>query len=207
LEKCSVCGQQYGVTHSCSGPPTAQPVATWTTPIGFAPIKYLSQALAISRFDDRAIVAASLDSKSLPYGIAIWLVGQLLVYGRAIWIVANSRRAIFWPRAVSGCCTLLLVDAVWLLAQYGICHILACWLFRAHGRYVALLRPLLLGSVVSWVLIVPYVGMILSGFWSIAVMMLVFENVDGIDRLKAFGLSFVVGLVFLGVGHSLLNLP
>jgi hypothetical protein len=32
--------------------------------------------------------------------------------------------------------------------------------------------------------------------WSIAVLMCVFEEVDGIRRMQAFGLAFGVGLVF-----------
>jgi hypothetical protein len=40
--------------------------------------------------------------------------------------------------------------------------------------------------------------------WSIAVMMIVFEDVDGISRLKAFGLSAVIGLFFTVLTRALL---
>jgi hypothetical protein len=45
---------------------------------------------------------------------------------------------------------------------------------------------------------------IIAGLWSIAVMMIVFEDVDGISRLKAFGLSAVVGLFFAALTRALL---
>jgi len=84
-----------------------------------------------------------------------------------------------------------------MFAQFGIAHLLArCW-FSAAGTYVRILRPLLLGSVVRWLTIIPHVGAILAGLWGIAVLMIVFEEVDGIGRMQAFFLSLGVGLVFL----------
>lgn len=111
--------------------------------------------------------------------------------------MSHSQRAVSMPALAVGCCVAILLDALIMLVLYGLCHILARWLFGAHGTYVRLLRPLLLGSIVTWLLFVPYVGVIVADFWSIAIMMLVFENVDGISRLKAFGLAFSVGLLFL----------
>ncbi len=207
METCSVCGRPYGVTHSCPGPPSRVSASTWPVPTTFAPVHYFRQAIAIARFDDGAIISASLDRRSILYGAAIWLLGQFLVFGHVLWALAHSQRATRWPAVAAGCCLLVVVDAAWLLAQYGLCHILARWLFGARGTYMRLLRPLLLGSIVTWLLIVPYVGTLAGGFWSIAIMMLVFENVDGIERLKAFGLSFAVGLLFLGLAHSLIHFP
>lgn len=206
---CSVCGQSYGVAHSCPGPPAAAAaVATaWAAPTGFVPLHYFRQAVAIARFEDGAITSASLDRRSIPYGAAMWLLGQFLAFGHVLWAVAHSQRAIRWPAVAAGCFALIVIDAIWLLAQYGLCHVLARWLFGANGTYVRLLRPLLLGSIVTWLLIIPYVGMLAGELWSIAIMMLVFENVDGIGRLKAFALSFIVGILFLGLAHSLLHLP
>jgi hypothetical protein len=207
METCSVCGRPYGVTHSCPGPPSRVPNSTWPIPTTFAPVQYFRQAIAIARFDEAAIISASFDRRSILYGAAIWLLGQFLIFGHVLWAAAHSQRAIRLPAVAVGSCVLIMADAVWLLAQYGFCHILARWLFGAHGTYVRLLRPLLLGSIVTWLLIVPYVGTLVAGFWSIAIMMLVFENVDGIERLKAFGLSSVVGILFLGLAHSLLHFP
>jgi len=98
---------------------------------------------------------------------------------------------------------LIVLGALLLLAQYGICHLLARWWFGARGTYVGVLRPLLLGSVVMWLAVIPYIGLIIAALWSIAVMMIVFENVDGIGRLKAFGLSAVIGLFFQALMRGL----
>jgi len=55
----------------------------------------------------------------------------------------------------------------------------------------------LIGSIVLWLIPIPYIGMIVAGLWSLAVRMVVFEKVDGIERLQAFALSFGVGFIFM----------
>jgi hypothetical protein len=40
------------------------------------------------------------------------------------------------------------------------------------------------------------VGGMLAGLGGIAVLMLVFEEVDGIERMKAFGLAASIGAIF-----------
>jgi hypothetical protein len=91
-----------------------------------------------------------------------------------------------------------------MLGQYGLCHLLARSWFGARGTYKGVLRPLLLGSVVTWLGVIPFVGVLVAGLWSIAVMMIVFENVEGISRLKAFGLSAVIGFFFAAMTRALL---
>ena len=198
MEQCPVCGRTYGVTHSCSGPASAQTaLATkWPVPIGFAPVQYFRQALAIAQLDDGAILAASLDKNAMFYGVAIWLAGQFLVSTLALRGIATPPGA---PRglviAVSAV-FLILVNALSVLLQLGLCHLLARVFFGARGTFLGVFRPLLLGSLVIWLIVVPYIGTLAAGLWSIAVMMVVFEDVDGIERLQAFGLSAVIGGAF-----------
>lgn len=208
MVKCPVCGQTYGVTHSCPGPraPSSALAAAWPVPAGFAPVRYFRQALAIARLDDDAIVAASLDPWSLAYGTAIWLIAQLLVFGEALWFSPRHHQTIHWAVFIVASLLLILVSAIWTLAQYGICHLLARWLFDARGTYIRVLRPLLLGYVVMWLLAIPYVGRIVGGLWGVAVVMMVFEDVDGIGRIKAFGLAFGVGVVFYVLAFSFIPL-
>ncbi len=198
MEQCPVCGRTYGVTHSCPGPASAQTAipTKWPVPSGFAPVRYFRQALAIAQLDDGAILAASLDKNAMFYGVALWLVGQLIVSARALWAVATPPGA---PRglviAVSAL-FLIVVDALSVLLQYGLCHLLARLFFGARGTFLGVLRPLLLGSLVAWLVVLPYIGTLAAGLWSIALMMVVFEDVDRIERLQAFGLSAVVGGAF-----------
>ena len=42
----------------------------------------------------------------------------------------------------------------------------------------------------------PYVGTLVVALWSTAVLMRVFEEVDGLGRMKAFVLAFGVGVLF-----------
>lgn len=206
MERCPVCGRSYGVTHSCTGPvATETPLAAkWPVPSGFAPVHYFRQALAIARLDDGAVLAAARDKSAMLYGAIIWLVGQSLIFAGFLWAGGRPLGGFNWFALLFGVQILIVLDAILMLAQYGICHLLARWWFGARGSYVGVLRPLLLGSVVTWLGVLPFAGPILAGLWSVAVMMIVFEDVDGIGRLKAFGLSFVIGLFFQALTRALL---
>jgi hypothetical protein len=168
----------------------------WPVPIGFAPLHYFRQGVAIARLDDGAVMAASRDKHALLYGTAIWIIGQLLLQVGLLWTRGGGLAALNWFGLLFAFGFLIVLDALVLLAQYGICHLLARWWFGARGTYIGVLRPLLLGSVIIWLAVVPHIGSLIAGLWGIAVMMIVFEDVDGISRLKAFGLSAVVGLFF-----------
>ena len=95
-----------------------------------------------------------------------------------------------------GALVVILFTAILALTQYGICHLLARWWFGATGSYLGVLRAILLGSIVAWVIVLPYVGTLVVALWSTAVLMRVFEEVDGIGRMKAFVLAFGVGVLF-----------
>lgn len=199
MERCPVCGRTYGVTHSCPGPVTPAPTP-WMArpaPTAFPSRHYFRQALAIARLEDAAIVAASLDKDALWYGLVIWFIGQLLVIGVQFLKALASGAPINWLVACLGSFMLISIDAAMMFAQYGICHLLARWWFGARGTYLGVLRALLLGSIVRWLMVIPYLGIFIAGLWGIAVMMVVFEDVDGIERLQAFFLSLGVGLIFL----------
>jgi hypothetical protein len=198
---CPVCGRTYGVTHSCPGPAETPAVLPrkWQPPTGFAVTYYFRHAVAVARLDDDAIIAASLDAKAVLYGAIIWLIGQLLGIVPRLWTAATRGGTVQWPVLLFGFLFLVLLGAVWVLAQFGLVHLLARLLFGARGTYVCVLRPLLLGSIVTWLVVVPYVGTAVAALWSVAVMMVVFEEVDKIERLQAFGLSVVIGLAFWAV--------
>ncbi len=206
MEQCPVCGKTYGVTHSCTGPVATESTlaAKWAVPSGFSPVHYFRQALAIASLDDDAVLAASRDKSAMLYGAIIWVVGQSLIFAGTLWAGGRPLARFNWFALLLMAQILIALDAILLLAQYRACHLLARWWFGARGTYVSVLRPLLLGSLVTWLGVVPYVGMIIGGLWGVAVMMIVFEDVDGIERLKAFGLSLAIGLVFTALARGLL---
>jgi hypothetical protein len=201
MEQCPVCGNSYGITHSCPGPrsPESSVATTWLVPTGFSPLHYFRQAVAIARLDDGAVMSASRDKYALLYGAAIWVISQLLTLTVNLWAGAKgpTRFNLFVMLLTFG--ILIVLSALLMLAQYAVCHLLARLWFGARGTYLGVIRPLLLGSVIVWLAVIPFIGLLIAGIWSIAVMMIVFEDVDGIGRLKAFGLSAVVGVFFQAV--------
>jgi hypothetical protein len=160
--------------------------------------------LAIARCEDEAILAASRDNNALTYGAIFWLIGQLLLFAPGVARYMAVGVEINWFLVTAGITMLILSGAVLVLAQYAICHLLARWWFGARGTYLGVLRAMLLGSIVMWLAVIPYVGMTVAGLWNIAILMRVFEEVDGIERMKAFGLALVVGLVFMALAFMLL---
>jgi hypothetical protein len=176
----------------------------WPIPAGFAPLHYFRQGVAIASLDDGAVLAASRDPHALLYGAPIWIIGQILALTASLYAKGALAR-INWLIMLISVGFLIVLGALLLLAQYGICHLLARWWFGARGTYLGVLRPLLLGGVVLWLSIIPFIGMFIAGLWSIAVMMIVFEDVDGIERLKAFGLSAVVGIFFQALVFAMLS--
>jgi hypothetical protein len=81
-------------------------------------------------------------------------------------------------------------------ATAGIVHVLAKVLFGATGTYAGLLRVLWLGSIVSVLAVIPLAGTIVSSIWSLLITMVTFQEIDGIERLQALGLSIAVGFGF-----------
>jgi hypothetical protein len=194
-QECPICGQTYGLTHQCAGAPPRAAAPEWTPPPGFAPWHYFRQALAIARFQDAAILEASRDPQALGYGAIIWLIAMLLSFGKALLVAASSHHAIAWPFLFVGFAVAVVFGAMVTVGQYAVCHLLARWWFGARGTLLGVLRAMLLGWVVIWLYVIPWVGMLVGGLWAIAVLMRVFEEVDRIGRLQAFGLAVVTGIV------------
>jgi hypothetical protein len=205
-ERCSVCGQTTGgLTHSWPGPlPSASvPENVWLPPANASPMYYFRLAIAIARLDEAAVVGASKDAVALLYGAAIWIISSSIVFIASFLMAAPAGRDFNFLIVAVGLCFGLVLAGILTLAQYGISHLLARWWFGARGTYLGILRPMLMGSIVSCLAVIPFVGTIAAGLWSIAILMRVFEEVDRIERMRAFMLSFGVGLVFWIIALSL----
>ena len=196
--QCSVCGQDYGLTHTCAGiaPLAAPDELAPPPPLRFAPLHYFGEAIKILCWDDAAIRRASRDNNALVYGTLILAVACALPFG----ILAIRYLSLGYPvprNALSiRFATTFLFTLVWIVLQIGLSHVLAKALFDAKGTYSAVMRAYLLGQLFQWLVVVPYIGGQLSGLGGIAVLMLVFEEVDGIERMKAFGLAAAIGVTF-----------
>ncbi len=193
--RCAICGQEYGVTHACAG---VAPAAEEPAPprAKFAPLHYFLEALRIARWDDAAVRRTSQDGIALVYGILFWAIGVLLLFSASVMRLIEMGRPVNLAGFLFGYLFALTVSGALTLAQFGICHWIVRWLFQGKGTFLALLRPLLLGQVVTWVYVVPAIGPMAGGLAAIAVLMIVFEEVEGIERMQAFGTAACVGVAF-----------
>jgi len=71
--------------------------------------------------------------------------------------------------------------------RLGCLHLLAKVLFGAKGSHLGIMRAYMLGQMFRWLVIIPIVGGILVGVGGVAVLMMVFEEVDEIERMKRSG--------------------
>jgi len=203
-EICEVCGQEYGMVHdNCPGEPPPPEPSAWIAPIGFSPGFYLRQALAIIRLDDDAIVSASRDTNALYYGAFIWSIACLMGLSGTLYRAISQAIQIDWLRLASIVLYLIGLNAAIVVCQYGLTHFIALKWLGAKGRFIGIVRTMWMGSMVQWLVVIPVIGTLVSGLWSICILMKVFEEVDRIDRLRAFALAFVSGLLVQGLARSL----
>ena len=162
--------------------------------LGEGPARDLRAALGIVRMDTEVMAVMSQDPSAIWYGAGLMVavtVLSLLVQA-VIRQVSINVVAVVVVALVS-----LAISAISTAAIHGAAKVI----FGAKGKYVGLLRVLWLGSVVNVLMIVPVVGSIVAGLWSLLIMMVTFQEIDGIDRIQALGLSLGLsaGVYFLGI--------
>jgi hypothetical protein len=185
---------EYLTVHNCPGPAPASISDDTAPPSGFALFYYLREAWRIVRWDDAAIRRIAADSRSLPYGLFVWALTNLFVYAVTILEMSGRvRQFVLWRLVLGAVITLPLAACVGLV-HIGTCHLLAKWFFAGEGHFVNLVRPLLFATVVYVLAPIPIFGMLLGGIAWIAVVMMVFEEVHGMEPLTAFLLSAGVGI-------------
>jgi hypothetical protein len=74
----------------------------------------------------------------------------------------------------------------------------------AVKQLAEVMRPLLLGWFVNCLILIPVAGMLLAGIGWTAVLMMVFEEVDEIEKLQAFGISAGINLCFFAIQFALM---
>jgi hypothetical protein len=162
----------------------------------FDPAYYFSEAFKILRWDDAAVRRAARDDNSLLYGLVIVALGAALPFVLMTLRSASLGYSVPWILVGTRYVFVFVFSLIWIVLQIGLAHVLAKVLFGAKGSYASLLRAFLLGQLYEWLAVVPIVGGLLSGIGGIAVLMMVFEEVDGIERMKAFGLAAAIGIAF-----------
>jgi hypothetical protein len=206
---CNVCGQDYGLAHNCAGVAasmTQEEAAPF--PSGFAPLYYLRLAFNIVRWDDVSIRRASRDSKAVFYGAFFWAITALIIL--LVTAVPQVLRTMNVPRPamiiglVVGLIFGLLIMGVITFIQLGLCHLIAKRFLGGTGTLIGVMRPLLLGWYVNALILIPFFGTLAAGIAWTAVLMLVFEEVDGIGRLQAFLISAGINVCFFVLQFAML---
>ena len=198
--KCAVCGMEYGMTHNCAG---ARPVVglpevaegTPPPPSGFLPLHYVREAIRIAIWDGDAIRRVARDRQALPYGIMVWAIANSipLLFLAALSSTGHSFEA---GPVLVGMIFLLVRSACFSLAQVGLCFLIAKSFMGGEGRFLEILRPLLLGSVVYLLLAIPVAGIFFAAIAWICVFAMVFQVVADVEAFSAYILSIVVGIAF-----------
>jgi hypothetical protein len=172
-------------------------------PSGFALFYYLRETWRIIRWDDAAIRRIAADSRALPYGLLVWALTNLFVYAATILEMSGRvRHFVIW-RLILGAVVTLPVAACIGILHIGICHLFAKWFFAGEGHFANLVRPLLFATMVYVLVPIPIFGILLGGIAWIAVVMMVFQEVHGMEPLTAFLLSAGVGIAIRIVEYLL----
>jgi hypothetical protein len=202
--RCKVCGIDYGIAHECSGLSpgiTLEEVAP--PPSEFAPFYYIRMAFHIVRWDDMAVRRASRDPNALVYGAALSAVSAAIIFLVTALPGMLTREGKNFETIFFG----LLLGLVFVWAYIGIiaviqialCHAIAKVFLGATGTLAGVARPLFLGWFVNVLILIPIVGIYAAGIAWTAVLMLVFEEVDGIERMQAFLISAGINVAFLAL--------
>jgi hypothetical protein len=165
-------------------------------PLRFAPTYYFTEAFKILTWDDAAVRRASRDNNSLIYGFLIIAIGTALQFVPILLRSLQLNYPIPLNLLMTRYAWVLVYSLVWIIAQIGLSHVLARIFFDAKGSYLSLMRAYLLGQMYRWLIFIPVIGGMLIGLGGIAVLMMVFEEVDEIERMKAFGLAATIGIIF-----------
>ena len=195
--KCEVCGQDYGVAHQCAGIAAAPDVSDVSPPPkGFALGHYLGEALHIATWNDDAIRRTMNDRNAILHGLVIYAVAVSLQLAYPVFLFVSKGRFEHAAIIASSLAILLLASVVLDFLKVGICHLLSKWFSAGSGKFTQLLGPLLLGSIVYALFVIPVLGPIFVGIAWIAVFAMVFQEVHGVEPLTSFLYSAGVNIVF-----------
>jgi hypothetical protein len=198
VSQCNVCGQEYGLTHNCAGiAPLITADETAPPPsLRFSPVYYFGEAFKITIWDDAAVRRASRDNNSLVYGFLLVAASCVIPFLFLAQKSVTLGYPIPWSLMPARYTQVLIVSLVWIVLQIGLSHYLAKLLLDASGSYLGIMRAYMLGQMFRFFALIPVIGGMLVGIGGIAVLMMVFEEVDGVERMKAFMLAAGIGIVF-----------
>ncbi len=172
-------------------------------PETFRALYYFRLAFKIACWDCVSIRSASRDLKAGIYGAVLWAIMAILIM---LFDIPHMLRTF----RVSGPALILVVGVgvisgfigigLLTLIEVGGAHLIAK-LFGAKGTLMSVMRPSLLGSIVGILNLIPVVGDWAFRIAWTAVLVLVFEEVDSINRIEALAICVVINIA----AHQLLG--
>ncbi len=195
--KCEVCGQDFGVAHNCAGIAAAAEVSDVPAPPqGFALFHYLQEAFRIATWDDAAIRRTMNDPNAILYGVLIYAFAVAMQLATPVARFLLAGRFEHAMIVAASLAILIIAAAAVDLVRIAVCHALSKWFVAGSGKFTQLLGPLLLGSIVYTLVLIPFIGPLAAGIAWVCVFAMVFQEVHGIEALTAFLFSAAVGVVF-----------
>ena len=205
--RCDVCGQEYGMSHNCPGPIPAAADPQNPVPEGFALFHYLGEGWRIVRWDDVAIRRVMDDARALPYGILIWVLANTIPFLTLVYLNAKRPATLSPVHVAAVLGVILLYAAILWLVQMGVVHLVAKYFCAGDGKFIQIMRPLLLASMVFILQVIPIAGVLISGLAMVCVMVMVFDEVDGMPQLTAFLVSAAAGFGLRLLTGSVFSMP
>ncbi|HTB94530.1 MAG TPA: hypothetical protein VK728_16975 [Candidatus Sulfotelmatobacter sp.] len=210
---CDVCGQDFLVRHSCPGPiPTGDTLAP---PEGVALLYYLGEAWRIVRWNESAIRRVKDDPRSVRYGMLFWTIGITIPSAFLDFFGPVKDHAPFGSNYLFRLAAATPFGIGLCLFQLSIIHLIAKYFCGGDGKFIQVVRPLSLASLIFLLQALPAViGVLFGGIsWAtlgiagyllgniawVASMVMVFDVVDGMDQLTSFitSIASVFGLSLL----------
>jgi hypothetical protein len=158
---------------------------------------YLRQGWAIARLRGDAIQSAAKEPQSLAFGVLFLGLGAVCYAGGIYWM------NVYGPGGASAAQMstanlvrmMLLFLGIWPVLWVG-AHAAIRIFCGGSGAFLQVLRPLLLGTVVLWMTIIPFAGFLAGAiWWHFVVVPGVFREVHKVSFGKAIGVYLAVHMV------------
>jgi hypothetical protein len=151
--RCEVCGLEYGVSHGCPGPMSPEVRQILESGLHAPPDGgigyYLGEVGKILHWDDEAIRRNAKDPRATMYGMIFWFAAILIIQLSPRIVGHNPQitatRQLPLPFGIVAGLAFGAVGMVALtLLQDGLCYLIAKWFLEGKGRFVEVMRPLML---------------------------------------------------------------
>jgi hypothetical protein len=167
--------------------------------------KYFQQGWAIARLRKEEIRRAAADPMALFFGLAFVFISQLLLAGSVAvlnLLAADAKSPV--QITMGKIFAFVGITTLYMLFFLLILHGVVKKVFRGQGEWGGIVRPVLLGSVVMWLCVIPLIGMMAGTlWWGFGVVPGSFRELHGISFGQAL-LAYIITSMALSVLAALM---